>query len=1262
MKKCSFPIKQGFTFVLLLFCKIAVPQTVPVTFWVDANNTQYHTVQLWNWPDMHDLTDKNGDRIFETTVELGPGTYYYHILRDGTYGCDPNNPKMEAPYPTRGSYLDVSDPMITYLLPKDKDMMRKKRIRADFAFSPQNPPEENSIAVIINDQSISDASGYYNTTTQVLEMPNPPHLKEGTNQVVVSYQTNKGPVSRTSIFTYKPIKLMTDTIIYRMDTVLAWGRVFEKPYPASVALGCNGKTYNAQVNSEGYFGVPVALQSGNNTLQVANSEANLSSPIDEMVLKAELAASWWVELRADIEGTTATINTHPHGVEEENLTYHWSEAENPEGLNISGNSAAVNFDLPTTPGTYIIQLSAEDISGNSYTARKMLIVTEDQAHFLGIHDRAPWMEEMVIYNTLHNYFDSFTFQKLESIFEHMQHMGMNTLRITPFVLGGFLSYDHFELFPEYGSKEDLKTMIETAHAYDIKVLFDIPLSHVGAYHPFIEPDFLLNEAAEPYANFVMWEGKPGESDIIYSPDNGRGCVYTDLDNPYTAEYFYKLIEYWVEEFDVDGYRFDCGQESLRRSPEFSTLVLKRLRNIKPDFFILNEGENRQHPDVDYYKFGDAAYDWDLNSPWGGGQTGLPGMFQETYTVDELHNLLTSGTPDSGLVMRYANSEYHYEYQNRLEYLHDTYGWEQERTAFAIVSTAYGLPCVYQGEEVGGNRINGTFDLSDPLKISPFYQRLIKVRQHLLGNYPEILRLQVTNSNEIYAYTSNKDTNMVLTVTNFTPQQNSVTINLQDPAFKGEKINAWYDIINDAYENFTTENSKTITLKAWETKVLAINLHASEIFPKTKHITISSLTDKYEITQDKGLLKLLATFSPGYTLDSIQWEITGDTHLGTLSNGTLKACGCGEGTVTVTARSTNNPQVYANCDILISNQTSGQVSNSHFTHDVENWSLWTPECNDTLVWNQGEAMVNLGENPPNCYAQLMSTDYMTVEQDQWYQVKFDAYASVATKLYCKIRENGNNYADLSEEPEFDLYTTKQTYQFRFKATEATSHIAQIHFNFKGSNQNIAIDNVSFCSSEPEVVKVPVTFRVDMQNETVTNEEVGITGSWDNWQQLTPLTTNDNIYETTLELSQGASLEYQYVNGSSLTNAESYEEIDGDCANANGNRHLTVPAEQTTLDVVCFGLCTSCPTETDISGFSPSTFKLYPNPAKGKVYIQLMGINKATAKIINLLGTKQLEQRLQKESTSINLNNMQEGIYFLVIEHNDTKYTSKLIIAR
>ena len=80
----------------------------------------------------------------------------------------------------------------------------------------------------------------------------------------------------------------------------------------------------------------------------------------------------------------------------------------------------------------------------------------------------------------------------------------------------------------------------------------------------------------------------------------------------------------------------------------------RLRNIKPDLFILEEGENRDHPDVDYYEFGDAAYDWKLNTQWDGGMIGLPGMFQGTYTTDQLHELLTSGTPDSGLVMRYAN--------------------------------------------------------------------------------------------------------------------------------------------------------------------------------------------------------------------------------------------------------------------------------------------------------------------------------------------------------------------------------------------------------------------------------------------------------------------------------------------------------------------------------------------------------------------------------------------------------------------------------
>ena len=60
----------------------------------------------------------------------------------------------------------------------------------------------------------------------------------------------------------------------------------------------------------------------------------------------------------------------------------------------------------------------------------------------------------------------------------------------------------------------------------------------------------------------------------------------DLDKPETREYFKQNMLYFVEKFDVDGYRCDCGgaiPADLWREN------IAALRAVKPGVIMLNEG-------------------------------------------------------------------------------------------------------------------------------------------------------------------------------------------------------------------------------------------------------------------------------------------------------------------------------------------------------------------------------------------------------------------------------------------------------------------------------------------------------------------------------------------------------------------------------------------------------------------------------------------------------------------------------------------------
>jgi hypothetical protein len=125
--------------------------------------------------------------------------------------------------------------------------------------------------------------------------------------------------------------------------------------------------------------------------------------------------------------------------------------------------------------------------------------------------------------------------------------------------------------------------------------------------------------------------------------------------------------------------------------------------------------------------------------------------------------------------------------------------------------------------------------------------------------------------------------------------------------------------------------------------------------------------------------------------------------------------------------------------------------------------------------------------------------------------------------------------------------------------------------------------SMCSHCP--ASVNVTFRVDMQNETVSPDGVHVSGTFNNWNyaQNPLILVSGTIYETSMIMDEGTYMEFKYANGISAQQAET---VPGACS-LNGNRYFTVPAHDTVMTAYCFGSCTACGT---VAHYSHVTFRV------------------------------------------------------------------------
>lgn len=123
---------------------------------------------------------------------------------------------------------------------------------------------------------------------------------------------------------------------------------------------------------------------------------------------------------------------------------------------------------------------------------------------------------------------------------------------------------------------------------------------------------------------------------------------------------------------------------------------------------------------------------------------------------------------------------------------------------------------------------------------------------------------------------------------------------------------------------------------------------------------------------------------------------------------------------------------------------------------------------------------------------------------------------------------------------------------------------------------------FCLGMTAQAQFNVTFQVDMSNEVIA-DTISVAGSFQavagfpaDWTPGSTVLTdpdNDSIYSITVNIPADT-FRYKFINGTGWSVAEG---VPGGC-NVGGDRQVIIQGD-TTLDVVCFGLCTACPTSVD-----------------------------------------------------------------------------------
>ena len=317
------------------------------------------------------------------------------------------------------------------------------------------------------------------------------------------------------------------------------------------------------------------------------------------------------------------------------------------------------------------------------------------------------------------------------------------------MLGSYYSVKDFKgVNPEFGTLEDFKMVIDSAHILGMRVMLDWVPNHTSWDNQLAvdHPEFYTKDSTGKFTPPIGTDW----TDVIQLDWKQQGL----------QDYMIEAMSFWVN-LGVDGFRVDHPHNTPK---EFWERARVELNKIKPVLMLAEHEEPG----------GFMEKGFDMNYAW------------------EMHHLMKAvaqGRDSAIAISKYFEKELAVYPQNvyRLMFLsnHDENSWAgtidtlfgDSQKAFAtLIFTAHGVPLLYSGQESCLNKrlrffVRDTIEW-DSCNMTGFYSDLIKLRRSnsALWNGEfggPMIKIKTNKDNKIFAYYREKDENRVVVFMNLT---------------------------------------------------------------------------------------------------------------------------------------------------------------------------------------------------------------------------------------------------------------------------------------------------------------------------------------------------------------------------------------------------------------------------------------------------------------------------------------------------------------
>jgi glycosidase len=336
---------------------------------------------------------------------------------------------------------------------------------------------------------------------------------------------------------------------------------------------------------------------------------------------------------------------------------------------------------------------------------------------------ADWVATSALYEVfVEDFSREGTFQGLIRGLDSIRALGTNVVWVMPIhprgvanrkgTLGSpYAARDYRAIDPAYGSAADFRALVDSVHSRGMKIILDWVPNHTAWDAAWVteHPDFYVRDSSGNVTEPLNQDGQPtGWTDV----------AELDYGNPALRRAMIEVMQYWLREYNLDGFRVDVAGFVPY---DFWREAVPALRAAVPRRILLLA----EWGDLEMHRVGyDLSYGWDgysrIKAVWRGDSAVA---FTRLALADD------DSMPAGGMRLRFTTN-------------HDETSWDKPpvtlfggsagaRAAFVAMALLPGRPLIYNGQEVESPQVLNLFEHTPVAWSQPgaaqsraFYSRII----------------------------------------------------------------------------------------------------------------------------------------------------------------------------------------------------------------------------------------------------------------------------------------------------------------------------------------------------------------------------------------------------------------------------------------------------------------------------------------------------------------------------------------------------------